>query len=30
MHIYKNQLLQGTFLAALEGGLDLFIHAVVS
>jgi hypothetical protein len=30
MHIYKNPLLLGTFLAALEGGLDLFIHAVAS
>jgi hypothetical protein len=30
MHIYKNPLLLGTFSAALEGGLDVFIHAVVS
>jgi hypothetical protein len=30
MHIYKNPLLLGTFPAALEGGLDVFIHAVAS
>jgi hypothetical protein len=29
MHIYENPLLLGTFLAALEGGLDVFIPAVV-
>jgi hypothetical protein len=30
MHIYKNPLLLGTFPAALEGGLDVFIPAVAS
>jgi hypothetical protein len=30
MHIYKNPLLLGTLSAALEGGLDVFIHVVVS
>jgi hypothetical protein len=30
MHIYKNPLLLGTFPAALEGGLDVFIPAVMS
>jgi hypothetical protein len=30
MHIYKNLLLLGTFLAALEGGLDVFIPVVAS
>jgi hypothetical protein len=30
MHIYKNPLLLGTFPAALEGGLDVFILAVAS
>ncbi len=30
MHIYKNPLLLGTFLVALEGGLDIFIHTVAS
>jgi hypothetical protein len=30
MHIYKNPLLLGTFPATLEGGLDVFIHAVAS
>jgi hypothetical protein len=30
MHIYKNPLLLGTLLAALEGGLDVFIPAVAS
>jgi hypothetical protein len=30
MHIYKNPLLLGTFLVALEGGLDVFILAVAS
>jgi hypothetical protein len=30
MHIYKNPLLLGTFLAALEGGLHVFIPAVAS
>jgi hypothetical protein len=30
IHIYKNLLLLGTFPAALEGGLDVFIHAVAS
>jgi hypothetical protein len=30
MHIYKNPLLLGTFLATLEGGLDVFIHVVAS
>jgi hypothetical protein len=30
MHIYKNPLLLGTLPAALEGGLDVFIHAVAS
>jgi hypothetical protein len=29
-HIYKNPLLLGTFSAALEGGLDVFIPAVTS
>jgi hypothetical protein len=28
MHIYKNPLLLGTLPAALEGGLNVFIHAV--
>jgi hypothetical protein len=30
MHIHKNPLLLGTLSAAFEGGLDVFIHAVVS
>jgi hypothetical protein len=30
MHIYKNPLLLGTFLAALEGGLDVSILTVAS
>jgi hypothetical protein len=30
MHIHKNPLLLGTLLAALEGGLDVFIPAVAS
>jgi hypothetical protein len=30
MHIYKNPLLLGAFLAALEGGLHVFIPAVAS
>jgi hypothetical protein len=30
MHIHKNPLLPGTLLAALEGGLDVFIPAVAS
>jgi hypothetical protein len=30
MHIYKNPLLLGTFPAALEGGLDVFIPVVAS
>jgi hypothetical protein len=30
MHIYENPLLLGTFPAALEGGLDVFIPAVAS
>jgi hypothetical protein len=30
MHIYKNPLLLGTLPVALEGGLDVFIHAVAS
>jgi hypothetical protein len=30
MHIHKNPLLLGTLPAALEGGLDVFILAVVS
>jgi hypothetical protein len=30
MYIYNNSLLLGTLPAALEGGLDVFIPAVVS
>jgi hypothetical protein len=30
MHIYKNPLLLGTFPAALEGGLDVFIPTAAS
>jgi hypothetical protein len=30
MHIHKNPLLLDTFPAALEGGLDVFIHAFAS
>jgi hypothetical protein len=30
MHIHKNPLLLGTLPAALEGGLDVFIHAFAS
>jgi hypothetical protein len=30
MHIYKNPLLLGTFPAALEAGIDVFIPAVAS
>jgi hypothetical protein len=30
MHIYKNSLLLGIFLAALEGGLDVSIPVVAS
>jgi hypothetical protein len=30
MHIHKNPLLLGTLPAALEGGLDVFIHAAAS
>jgi hypothetical protein len=30
MHIYKNPLLLGAFLVALEGGLDVSVPAVAS
>jgi hypothetical protein len=30
MHIYKNPLLMGAFLVALEGGLHVFIPTVAS
>jgi hypothetical protein len=30
MHIHKNPLLLGTLLAALEGGLDVFIPTIAS